>query len=115
MGFKKVDPREEINKTIKDNHELETSFKRFDAQYELIEQLVEFRKASGITQKEVALKSGLTQQMVSRIEKIDYSPTLDNFLKYVLALGLRLKPVVSNASSKVTEKAVRDEDACALC
>lgn len=57
----------------------------------LIKSLVEFRKSAGITQKEVAEKSGLTQQMVSRIEKVTNSPTLDVFLRYVSALGLELK------------------------
>lgn len=57
----------------------------------LIKSLVEFRESTGITQKEVAERSGLSQQMVSRMENVDYSPTLESFLKYMLALGGEVK------------------------
>ncbi|NFF75898.1 helix-turn-helix transcriptional regulator [Clostridium sporogenes] len=89
--FHKISPEEEIEKSIKNNPELKIYIKQADAQYELIKTLVEFRKSAKITQREVTERSGLTQQMVSRIEKIDNSPTLDVFLRYVLALGLELK------------------------
>ncbi|MBD5589368.1 helix-turn-helix domain-containing protein [Clostridium botulinum] len=89
--FHKINPEEEIEKAIKNNPELEIYMKQADAQYQLIKSLVEFRKSAKITQKEVAERSGLTQQMVSRLEKIDNSPTLDVFLRYVSALGLELK------------------------
>ncbi|HCL4447203.1 TPA: helix-turn-helix transcriptional regulator [Clostridium botulinum] len=65
--------------------------KQADAQYQLIKSLVEFRKSAKITQQEIAEKSGLTQQMVSRIEQVTNSPRLDVFLRYVSALGLELK------------------------
>jgi len=91
MAFHKVNPNEEIKKAIEKKPELEHYIKQADAQYKLIKTIVEFRQSAGITQKEVADRSGLTQQMVSRMEKIDNSPTLENFLKYVLALGLELK------------------------
>ncbi|HCL4480045.1 TPA: helix-turn-helix transcriptional regulator [Clostridium botulinum] len=89
--FHKVNPTEEIKKAITKNPELEIHMKQANAQYELIKSIVEYRKSMRITQKEVAEKSGLTQQMVSRIEKVTNSPTLDVFLRYILALGLELK------------------------
>ncbi|MCB2289448.1 helix-turn-helix transcriptional regulator [Clostridium sp. CS001] len=91
MGFHKVNPNDEIQKAIDNNSELDAHIKEADAQYELIKRLVEFRKDIGLTQSEVSKKSGLTQQMISRIEKLDNSPTLDNFIKYVVALGLIIK------------------------
>ena len=91
MGFHKVNPNDEIKKAISNNSELETYISEADAQYELIRMLVDFRKGIGLTQNEVSKKSGLTQQMISRIEKLDNSPTLDNFIKYVMALGLKIK------------------------
>ncbi|HDK7194949.1 TPA: helix-turn-helix transcriptional regulator [Clostridium botulinum] len=89
--FHKINPEKEIKKAIENNPELEIYMKQADAQYQLIKSLVEFRKSAKITQREIAERSGLTQQMVSRIEKIDNSPTLDVFLRYVSALGLELK------------------------
>ena len=49
------------------------------------------RKKQGLTQKDISKRSGLTQQMVSRMETVNNSPTLINFLKYINALGLDLK------------------------
>ncbi|NEZ85885.1 XRE family transcriptional regulator [Clostridium botulinum] len=109
MAFHKVDPMEEIKKSIDKNPGLEIYMKQADAQYKLIKSLVEFRKSAGITQKEVAERSGLTQQMVSRMEKIDNSPTLDTFLRYVLALGLELKLDGSNVFG-----AGNGEEACCV-
>ncbi|BAO05017.1 transcriptional regulator, XRE family [Clostridium botulinum B str. Osaka05] len=88
--FHKINPEEEIEKAIENNPELEIYMKQADAQYKLIKSLVEFRKSAKITQREVAERSGLTQQMVSRIEKVTNTPRLDVFLRYVSALGLEL-------------------------
>lgn len=41
--------------------------------------------------KLVAEKIGVKNQVISRIETIGNSPTLDNFLKYADALGLEVK------------------------
>ncbi|MCW7999841.1 transcriptional regulator [Clostridium sp. cpc1] len=109
MPFHKVDPEEEIKKSIERYPGLEIYMKQVDAQYKLIESLVKFRESTGITQKEVAERSGLTQQMVSRMEKIDNSPTLDTFLRYVLALGLELKLDGSNVFG-----AGNGEEACCV-
>jgi HTH-type transcriptional regulator / antitoxin HipB len=96
MGFRKINTQEEIRKATEKKPELDAYIKQADTQYKLIKEIVEYRKCVGITQKEVAERSGLTQQMVSRMEKIDNSPTLENFLRYVLALGLELKVEKAN-------------------
>jgi predicted transcriptional regulator len=116
MGFHRVDAEKEKRKAIKKNPELEIYYGQADAQYRLIKEIVEYRKFAGITQKQVAERSGLTQQMVSRMEKIDNSPTLDNFLRYVLAIGLNLKVVVATGGGE-TEATVTasDEEAAEVC
>lgn len=92
MGFKKVDAAAQLNNAIKRDPKLEQYVKESNAEYELIKSLVELRKQLGLTQKDVATKSGLTQQMISRIEKIDHTPSLKNFLRYVSALNVTLNP-----------------------
>ena len=61
-----------------------------DEEIKLINELVKIRKSKGLTQKEVASVSGLSQQMVSRIENMDNSPTLSIFFKYIKAVGVDL-------------------------
>lgn len=90
MAFKKIDCKTELQSIIQKDSAVAQYVEEFNQEYELIQSLVEARKEAGLTQKEVAQKSGLTQQMVSRIEKIDYSPTLTNLMKYINAIGVML-------------------------
>ena len=56
----------------------------------LIDQLVELRKAKGMTQNELAKASGLTQSVIGRIESKKSVPTLATFQRIVDALGASL-------------------------
>lgn len=53
-----------------------------------IKNLVLERKKKGLSQRELAYKSGLTQQAISSLEKCDRKPTLTNLIKYLLGLGI---------------------------
>ena len=88
MAFKKVDCVAEMEQRIKGDLEATNYAREFDKQNELMQSIAKTRKELGITQKEISKLSGLTQQMVSRMEQVDNSPTLSNFLKYITALGL---------------------------
>jgi DNA-binding XRE family transcriptional regulator len=91
MPFKKVNVKEEINKRLENDIELKKAYEYAQLEYEVLKQLVKMRNEMGLSQSDVAKKSGLTQQMVSRIETVGNSPTLRNFLKYVDSLGLEIK------------------------
>lgn len=91
MGFKRVSPTEEVNKRIEQDPEFKSHYDVSCIEYELIKQLTDIRKNLEITQPQIEKKVGLTQQMVSRIEKFGNSPRLDNFIKYVYSLGLEIK------------------------
>lgn len=62
----------------------------FNNLYSIRYDLVELRKAKGLTQKEVAARSGLTQQMISKLEKSTSNGTIETFLKYVHALDAQI-------------------------
>lgn len=91
MRFKKVDCEEEINKVKSEDPEAGKYVEEYEIIYDIIQSIIEKRKKLGLTQKDLAKKSGLTQQMISRIEKIDNTPTLNNFLRYINSIGLELK------------------------
>jgi DNA-binding XRE family transcriptional regulator len=58
------------------------------AKGELWLQLVEARQAAGLTQKQMALRLGVSQAQVARIEKDGYDAyTLTTLRRYVSALG----------------------------
>jgi DNA-binding XRE family transcriptional regulator len=91
MPFKKVNVKEEINKRLENDIELKKAYDCAQREYEVLKQLVKMRNEIGLSQSDVARKSGLTQQMVSRIETVGNSPTLRNFIKYVDSLDLEIK------------------------
>lgn len=53
----------------------------------IIDTLIEKRKALGLTQKELADASNLTQSVIARMESKKAVPQLDTLLKVVEALG----------------------------
>jgi transcriptional regulator with XRE-family HTH domain len=57
---------------------------------ELIIECIKVRKDKKLTQEDVAKSSGLSQQMISRIETLRHIPSLDNFLLYLNALGIQM-------------------------
>src|SRR5437667_114410 len=58
-------------------------------------ELVEARKAAGLTQAELARRLGVSQAQVARIEKCGYdSYTLNTLRRYVQALGRTLEVTV---------------------
>ena len=91
MPFKKVNIKEEISKRLENDIELKKAYDHAQNEYEVIKQLIKLRNEMGLSQNDVARQSGLTQQMVSRIETVDNSPTLRNFIKYVDSLDLEIK------------------------
>lgn len=75
---------------------------------ELWLQLVEARKATGLTQAEVAQRMGVSQAQVARIEKEGYdSYTLTTLRRYLEALGeeFKLKVAVARSGEPVSPTA----------
>ena len=91
MPFVVCDAKKDKKEYLENNPDCVKYSEEFTRQYQFKKQLLELRKAQGLTQKDVALKSGLTQQMISRIERMDYTPTLDTLFKYLKALNVNLK------------------------
>lgn len=71
-GYKSLDIYERQKKTKK----------------EMIERLVAYQKSTGMTQKELAEKIGVSRPNISRMEKGDYNPTIDMLVKVADGLGL---------------------------
>jgi len=91
MPFKKVNVKQEIYKRLENDNELKKAYDSAQHEYEVVKQLVKIRNEMGFSQSDVARQSGLTQQMVSRIEVVDNSPTLRNFMKYIDSMDLEVK------------------------
>ena len=68
----------------------EEVFEEYDVFEEIRTQIITARNDLDITQKELALKAGLTQANVSKIEKGISHPTIETLLKLANGLGKRL-------------------------
>ena len=91
MPFKKVDINSVINERLKNDIALQNAYEQAQNEYEVVKQLIEMRNTMGFSQSELARQSGLTQQMISRIETVENSPTLRNLIKYADGLNLQIK------------------------
>jgi transcriptional regulator with XRE-family HTH domain len=58
--------------------------------------LKQIRKSKGITQLQIATLTGLSKQMVSKIECDDGNPTLSTFIKYCDCIGVDIYNLLLN-------------------
>ena len=70
-----------------------TTFRAEDIEKTLIDNVVELRKNSKISQKELADLTNSKQQAISRFEKKTHSPSLILFVKIIDALGYKMELV----------------------
>ena len=72
-----------------------------DERANFLHTLVDLRKQSGLTQKDVAERIGVTQPTVAEFEHYDANPRLDTILRYALAVNacLNLRAYDANAFS----------------
>lgn len=90
MGFVICNTTAQVEEVMHQDSSLSVNIKAFNNLYNLRTQLVSLRKSKGLTQQDIAERSGLTQQMISKVEKIENGGTIDTFLKYAHALGVEL-------------------------
>ena len=57
--------------------------------------LRQIRKEKNLTQKDVASQTGLSQQMVSKIESFNGNPSMLSFLKYCNCIGVDINTMLS--------------------
>lgn len=50
--------------------------------------LIAKRNSKSLSQRDLAKKTGLTQQAISSMERLDRNPTLFNIIRYLSGLGI---------------------------
>jgi len=77
-----------LSELIEENKDLRDALELLKIRYKIIDELVEFRKATGISQTEFAEKIGVKQQMISRFEKGEVDPRLSFVAKVLVGMGV---------------------------
>ena len=93
MPFKQLNVQEEISKRKNASKEFEKLWEESREEYRLIGEMISIRKAENVTQTELAELTGSKQQVISRIEKKENSPSLRMFCNMLQALGYELQIV----------------------
>ena len=81
----------ELEDAYNSDKKVRAAIDQFDAECRLRSELSSARKQMKMTQKQLKEATGLTQQVISRIESnTNISPNLKNLMIYADALGYRL-------------------------
>lgn len=91
MPFREIDIYEEIEKRKASSETFAKEWDESREEYELIGQMISLRKKEKITQSELADMIGNKQQVISRVENKENSPSLRLFCKIIHALGYKIK------------------------
>jgi len=93
MPFVQID----VDTIIQENRDTDSEFRKVwdesREEYRLLGEMIAIRRQQHITQGELARKVGSRQQVISRIEKKEQSPTLKTFCNMLDALGYKLEIV----------------------
>ena len=82
---------EELEDAYNTDPKVKVAIDQFNAECKLRRELAEMRKQKQITQVDIQQLTGLTQQMISRIEtNTEISPSLKNLMIYANAIGYEL-------------------------
>lgn len=89
-----LDTIEYINKKIKEDPEFQLEYYVEERKIQLAEMLSRYRKEKKISQEKLSNKSGLTRQMISKVETYTSTPTLTTFVKYLYGLDIDLNKIL---------------------
>lgn len=73
------------------NQEVRREYDELEGEFVLINQLLNMRKAAGLTQEQVADKMHTKKSNISRLERGGVAPKVDTLKKYAKACGFELK------------------------
>jgi len=91
MVWEAMDVKAEIEKKRNSDPKFKKSWDDSRMEYRLLGELVKLRKESGLSQTELAEKTGSNQRVISRIEKHEQSPTLKTLCNWANALNVDIQ------------------------
>ena len=82
---------QEFKKEMLSNPEIKAEYDDLEAEFDIIQAMIDARKKQNITQKELSERTGITQADISRIENGTRNPSLEMLKRLAKGLGMRLK------------------------
>ena len=87
---KKLKSFEEVKAEFLEDPEVRAEYEALRPKYELVSQIVGARKAQGLTQEELAARTGLQRSNISRLESGSYNPSLEFLQKVAHGLDMEV-------------------------
>ncbi|MDA0910065.1 MAG: helix-turn-helix transcriptional regulator [Proteobacteria bacterium] len=81
---------QQLKKTAFENKNVKNEYDKLEYEFTLINELLNMRKTSGLTQEEIAIKMGTKRSNICRLEKLGTKPTLETIEKYAKACGFKM-------------------------
>ena len=81
---------EQVRAELLSDPEAAAEYEALGPQYELISQIIDARISQGITQAQLAERTGLRQSNISRLEGGNCNPSLELVNRVARGLGMRL-------------------------
>ena len=93
MPFVEMSMEEVFDELSKNDPGFREDYENSREEFEILGQIIKLRKQKGLSQKELAQKIGKKQQVISRIEQKEHSPSLATLSKLARALDFEVKLV----------------------
>ncbi|MHB1685119.1 MAG: helix-turn-helix domain-containing protein [Bacilli bacterium] len=84
----------------------ESEKRKIEIMAQLVEAIIARRKELGLTQEEVALRAGIRQSAVARLEGGAAIPRLDTIVKIAIGLGLDVKLIANTMAEQAAAQFV---------
>ena len=81
----------EFKQKMLSSPEVREEYDALEAEFDIIQAMIDARKKQNITQKELSERTGITQADISRIENGTRNPSLEMLKRLAKGLGMRLK------------------------
>lgn len=73
------------------NPEFKAEYDALEPEFAIIQAMIDARKASGITQKELAERTGIAQSDISKLENGSGNPSLRTLQRLAAGMGMKLQ------------------------
>lgn len=82
--------RDSLNEQLKDD-KFRAEWEALEPEYQIIKSMLDGRAMKGMTQKDLAEATGITQADISKLENGNANPSLRTLERIAKGLGMRLK------------------------
>ena len=79
-----------LNEQLRDP-EVKAEYDALEPEFAIIQAIIEARKASGLTQKELAERTGIAQSDISKLEGGNANPSIKTLQRLAAGMGMTMK------------------------